>query len=286
MLSTPQKIITSLVLPSYLIVSGCSTLSLSKKASATSISSETAPINDNYKKYAIGSASYGDPNSVELIADNRDPSSIPEPELMGPAQVLATDSKYFARAYGIEHTEAMRRMLIQHDNQEQKDAIHAEFGDRIAGTSIIDEPEYGILVTLTGNSPPPPDRILYRPADKLNERETVAKSYQTMGAEGITLTQAELDKAMALIESPTRFIVKFEVNPKAKNLTEAQTQFMYERSKELNKRIPMMTGSAYRSDEGLLKIYVHADDAKAAGLTKQKLKQIGEEVMKMPVRIE
>ena len=61
---------------------------------------------------------------------------------------------------------------------------------------------------------------------------------------------------------------------------------MYERSKELNKRITMITGTSYRSDEGIYVIYVHKDDAKSAGLNEEKLKKIGEEVMKMPVRIE
>ncbi len=180
----------------------------------------------------------------------------------------------------------MRRMLIQHDNEKQNEALRKEFGNRIAGMGFITEPEYGILVTLTGTGKPPPDRIVYRPADTLNERETVAQAYKTMTPEGITLTQAEVDKAMELIESPTRFIVRFEVNPAAKNLTEAENQLMYERSKELNKRITMITGTSYRSDEGIYVIYVHENDAKSAGLNEEKLKKIGEEVMRMPVRIE
>ena len=73
-----------------------------------------------------------------------------------------------------------------------------------------------MLVTLTGTSKPPPDRIVYRPADALSEREIVAKPCKTMTSGCITLTQAEVDKAMELIESPTRFIVRFEVNPIAK----------------------------------------------------------------------
>ena len=60
---------------------------------------------------------------------------------------------------------------------------------------------------------------------------------------------------------------------------------MYERSKELNKRITMITGTSYRSDEGIYVIYVHENDAKSVGLNEEKLKKIGEEVMRMPVRI-
>ena len=282
MATITAKISLILFLPSALWLSGCS----SQNTSATITPIEPAQAIDSQIKDSKATSAYGDLNGVELVKDNRDPKDIPEAVLIGPAQALAIDSKHYAMAYGVNHTEAMRRMLIQHDNEEQREALRKEFGDRIASTGLITDPEYGILVTLTGTGKPPPDRIVYRPADTLNERETVAQAYKTMTPEGITLTQAEVDKAMELIESPTRFIVRFEVNPAAKNLTEAENQLMYERSKELNKRITMITGTSYRSDEGVYVIYVHENDAKSAGLNEEKLKKIGEEVMRMPVRIE
>ena len=282
MATITAKISLILYLPSALWLSGCS----SQNTSATITPIEPAQAIDSQIKDSKATSAYGDLNGVELVKDNRDPKDIPEAVLIGPAQALAIDSKHYAMAYGVNHTEAMRQMLIQHDNEEQREALRKEFGDRIASTGLITDPEYGILVTLTGTGKPPPDRIVYRPADTLSERETVAQAYKTMTPEGITLTQAEVDKAMALIESPTRFIVRFEVNPAAKNLTEAENQLMYERSKALNKRITMITGTSYRSDEGVYVIYVHENDAKSAGLNEEKLKKIGEEVMRMPVRIE
>ena len=282
MATITAKISLILYLPSALWLSGCS----SQNTSATITPIEPAQAIDSQIKDSKATSAYGDLNGVELVKDNRDPKDIPEAVLIGPAQALAIDSKHYAMAYGVNHTEAMRQMLIQHDNEEQREALRKEFGDRIASTGLITDPEYGILVTLTGTGKPPPDRIVYRPADTLSERETVAQAYKTMTPEGITLTQAEVDKAMELIESPTRFIVRFEVNPAAKNLTEAENQLMYERSKELNKRITMITGTSYRSDEGVYMIYVHENDAKSAGLNEEKLKKIGEEVMRMPVRIE
>ena len=282
MATITAKISLILYLPSALWLSGCS----SQNTSATITPIEPAQAIDSQIKDSKATSAYGDLNGVELVKDNRDPKDIPEAVLIGSAQALAIDSKHYAMAYGVNHTEAMRQMLIQHDNEEQREALRKEFGDRIASTGLITDPEYGILVTLTGTGKPPPDRIVYRPADTLSERETVAQAYKTMTPEGITLTQAEVDKAMELIESPTRFIVRFEVNPAAKNLTEAENQLMYERSKELNKRITMITGTSYRSDEGVYVIYVHENDAKSAGLNEEKLKKIGEEVMRMPVRIE
>lgn len=282
MATITAKISLIFCLPSALWLSGC----LSSNTSATITPIEPAQAIDSQIKDSKATSAYGDLNGVELVKDNRDPKDIPEAVLIGPAQALAIDSKHYAMAYGVNHTEAMRQMLIQHDNEEQNEALRKEFGDRIASMGFITDPEYGILVTLTGTGKPPPDRIVYRPADTLSERETVAQAYKTMTPEGITLTQAEVDKAMALIESPTRFIVRFEVNPAAKNLTEAETQLMYERSKALNKRITMITGTSYHNDEGVYVIYVHENDAKSAGLNEEKLKKIGEEVMRMPVRIE
>lgn len=120
--------------------------------------------------------------------------------------------------YSIDHNEAMRQMLIQQHNEEYKRALYEEFGDKIAKMGFITDPEYGILVTLTGTATPLPDRILYRSADVLSEREIVTQAYKAMKIDVLTLTQAEVDKAMELIESPTRFIVRFEVNPTAINL--------------------------------------------------------------------
>ena len=251
MATITAKISLILYLPSALWLGGCS----SQNTSATITPIEPAQAIDSQTKDSKATSAYGDLNGVELVKDNRDPKDIPEAVLIGSAQALAIDSKHYAMAYGVNHTEAMRQMLIQHDNEEQREALRKEFGDRIASTGLITDPEYGILVTLTGTGKPPPDRIVYRPADTLSERETVAQAYKTMTPEGITLTQAEVDKAMELIESPTRFIVRFEVNPAAKNLTEAENQLMYERSKELNKRITMITGTSYRSDEGVYVIY-------------------------------
>ena len=278
----------ALFLPSCLLITSCSTIPDSQKATDTSVLPRTTQANISLNKRNTGSSWYElASKGVELIPSARANYDTQEPELMvmGPAQVLALDSKYYAIAYGVDHTEAMRQMLIQHDNQEQNNALQAEFGDRIVARGLINDPEYGILITLTDTGALPPDRVLYRPADRLSERETVAQSYKTMTSEGIMLTQVELDKAMALIESPTRFIVKFEINSKAKNLTDAQKQLMYERSNELGKQIPMIVGSSYDSSEGEYRIYVHADDAKAAGFTEEKLKQIGEKVMKMPIQI-
>lgn len=291
-----------LLLPSCLLISGCSTAIKPNTQNVSSTPIKEAAIvtnagsvnTDNAINGASGvdhSGGYSgyafDPNGVELVDAGEDTHQYQEPRVSGPAEALATDSKHYAASYGVDHTEAMRQMLIQHDTQEQTEALQAEFGDKIVGMGFIKDPEYGYLVTLSGTGAPPPDRIMYRPADKLKgEREIIPEKDELTRPEDLRLTQAEVDMAAKLIESPTRFLVRFEMSPTGKNLTESEKQIMYERSSKLHERIPMITGSSYRSDKGVYLLYVHEEDAKAAGLTEDKLKQIGEEVMKMPVRIQ
>lgn len=305
MIFTPPKLLL-LLLPSCLLISGCSTdmkpntqnvlnMPIKEAAVVTSTMSVSADkaINDvsgfgysvdRFKGYSDYAA---DPNGVELVDAGEDTHQYQEPRVSGPAEALATDSKHYAASYGVDHTEAMRQMLIQHDTQEQTEALRAEFGDKIVGMGFIKDPEYGFLVTLSGTGAPPPDRIMYRPADKLEgEREVIPEKDELTRPEGLRLTKAEVDMAAKLIESPTRFLVRFEMSPNGKNLTPVEEEVLNQRAQKLYQRIPMLTGSSYRSDEGVYLLYVHEEDAKAAGLTEDKLKQIGAEVMKMPIRIQ
>ncbi len=153
---------------------------------------------------------YGDPNGVELVDVDPDYQP-PEFAPLGAAQILAIDSKYYALAYGVSHTEAMRQMLIQHDNSAATEEIRAEFGDKITAIGLTTEPEYGMVVILKDVETAPPMRRMYRDAKPLAERKIVAASFATPNDRGVTLTQAEVDTATALITSPTAFIVRFEL---------------------------------------------------------------------------
>lgn len=296
-----------LLLPSCLLISGCSTAikpntqNVSNRpikeaavvTNAVSVSADNNAINDasvfgfSVDRFGGYSGYAADPNGVELVDTGEDSHQYQEPRVSGPAEALATDSKHYAASYGVDHTEAMRQMLIQHDTQEQTEALRAEFGDKIVGMGFIKDPEYGFLVILSGTGAPPPDRIMYRPADKLaGEREVIPEKDDLTRPEGLRLTQAEVDMAAKLIESPTRFLVRFAMSPNGKNLTPVEEELLSQRAQELYQRIPMLTGSSYRSDEGVYLLYVHEEDAKVAGLTEEKIKQIGAEVMKMPIRIQ
>ena len=205
---------------------------------------------------------------------------------MSKAQALATDAKHYARAYGVSHIEAMRRMLIMNDAQEQIDTLKKEFSDRLDDAGFTNEPEFALIVSLFGDGAPP-DRIIYRNADKLEGKPIIlSEADKKMSAEGFMITQADIDNAVSLIEKPTAIKVKFIDNSKSKPLTQEQKDNYAARYEELRKRIPMLVGMGYKEDEGLFVIDVHEDDSKKAGFTPEQLNQIGKEVMKTPVRIE
>ena len=205
---------------------------------------------------------------------------------MSKTQALAIDAKHYARAYGVSHVEAMRRMLVMNDAQEQIDAIKKEFSDRLDDVGFTIEPEFALLVSLFGDGAPP-DRTIYRDADKLENKPIILSAAdKEMRAEGFAITQVDIDNAVSLIEKPTAIKVKFIDNSKSKPLTQEQKDNYEARYEELRKRIPMLVGMGYKEDEGLFVIDVHEDDSKKAGFTPEQLKQIGEKVMKTPVRIE
>ena len=91
---------------------------------------------------------------------------------MSKAQALAIDAKHYARAYEVSHVEAMRRMLVMNDAQEQIDAIKKEFSDRLDDAGFTNEPEFALIVSLFGDGAPP-DRIIYRDADKLEGKPLI-----------------------------------------------------------------------------------------------------------------
>ena len=216
-----------------------------------------------------------------VAQDSKETQVVP----MSKAQALATDAKHYARAYGVSHIEAMRRMLIMNDAQEQIDTIKKEFSDRLDDAGFTNEPEFVLIVSLFGDGAPP-DRIIYRDADKLEGKPIIlSEADKKISAEGFMITQTDIDNAVSLIEKPTAIKVKFIDNSKSKPLTQEQKDNYEARYEELRKRIPMLVGMGYKEDEGLFVIDVHEDDSKKAGFTPEQLKKIGQEVMKSPVRI-
>jgi len=68
-------------------------------------------------------------------------------------EALAQDAAQYATQFGVSQSEALRRLRAQQESVASTDAIAREFADRLAGISIEHEPDYRIVVLLTGTDP-------------------------------------------------------------------------------------------------------------------------------------
>ena len=81
------------------------------------------------------------------------PDSPAEPAtLESQAEALAQDAAEYARLEGVSLEEALRRLRFQEASIAKTDALRAEFKDRFAGLVIQHQPDYRIIVLLTGNA--------------------------------------------------------------------------------------------------------------------------------------
>jgi streptogrisin C len=74
-------------------------------------------------------------------------------------QAIAQDAAEYARLHGVSAEEAIFRLRAQEASVPETDRIRAEYRGRLAGISIEHQPEFRIVVLLTG-SDPVPDRVI------------------------------------------------------------------------------------------------------------------------------
>jgi streptogrisin C len=72
--------------------------------------------------------------------------------LESPSEALAQDAAEYARLEGVSLDEALRRLRFQEGSIAKTDALRDEFKDRFAGLVIQHQPDYRIIVLLTGNA--------------------------------------------------------------------------------------------------------------------------------------
>lgn len=78
------------------------------------------------------------------------PSSVP---VQTPAQILAQDGAEYARRYAVPPAEALQRLQAQEASVAATDRLQEVYADRLAGIVIEHQPDYRIVVLLTGDAP-------------------------------------------------------------------------------------------------------------------------------------
>jgi len=81
------------------------------------------------------------------------PAVIQPPTLQTEDEALAQDAGEYARLHGLTLEDAVSRLRAQEASVAATDRIRAEFSGRLAGIAIDHDPDYRIVVLLTGSEP-------------------------------------------------------------------------------------------------------------------------------------
>lgn len=220
---------------------------------------------------------------------------VTEEVLMDKAEALALDAKYYSAMYNVDQAEAMRRLLIMHGTQDEIDSVESEFEGKLAGIYFDNGPDFGLKVILTGDEAPQDRKLLRqarkaeRQANRKSERQADRKAErqaerQTRRNEKFDINDADVEKAVQLIEQPTEFKVKFKA--KAKQNKREQRRKLEQSYKEINESIVGVVSTYFSDEDNVFVVQVNESIAKNAGLTNDKLAQIATSIVKSPARVD
>lgn len=220
-----------------------------------------------------------------------------ETETMTQAEALAIDAKHYAAAYGVDETEAMRRLLIMHGSAEEIEALEKTYQDRLAGVYFDNGANFGLNFVLTGDETPQ-ERKLIRKAQKAERKaeKQAAKEEKKAAKQQAKdekkqqkhyakwgITEADVDKAISMIEQPTEAKVKFRAKAKDKQIN--QVSKLEKNFDKLSKQITGFNGAYFDVRDEIFVIQVNKNKAAVVGLDENKITQIATEIFKSPVRI-
>lgn len=87
-------------------------------------------------------------------------AAAPLPRVQSLADALAQDGAEYARRHAVPVDEAIRRLAAQEQSVAATERVRSAYAARLAGISIEHNPEYRIVVLLTGSDPVPNETIV------------------------------------------------------------------------------------------------------------------------------
>lgn len=220
-----------------------------------------------------------------------------ETETMTQAEALAIDAKHYAAAYGVDETEAMRRLLIMHGSTEEIEALEKTYQDRLAGVYFDNGANFGLNFVLTGDETPQ-ERKLIRKAQKAERKaeKQAAKEEKKAAKQQAKdekkqqkhyakwgITEADVNKAISMIEQPTETKVKFRAKAKDKQVN--QISKLEKNFYKLKQQITGLVDIYFDVKDEKFVVEVNTKEAKAANLTLDKVTQIATAVLNSPVKV-
>lgn len=113
----------------------------------------TAGITFLFAALVIGSAQADPPNGTVVTANEKDPGEGSE-RAMGRDDALRMEATALAAQRGIPFGQALKAVRAQEDVGDGIDGLRRELGGRVAGISVVYDPEYKVVVRLKGNAAP------------------------------------------------------------------------------------------------------------------------------------
>lgn len=74
--------------------------------------------------------------------------------VMNVAETLAFDAKHYAASYGVTLDEAMRRLLIMHDTNNQVASLNDQYKNVLSGIYFDNGSDFGLKINVVGNNHP------------------------------------------------------------------------------------------------------------------------------------
>lgn len=87
------------------------------------------------------------------------PGVAPVARELTPAEALAQDAAWYARLHAVPADEALRRVAAEEESVSATDALARRHRDRLAGVAWEHEPQFRLVVRLTGDAPVPDEAI-------------------------------------------------------------------------------------------------------------------------------
>lgn len=118
------------------------------------------------------------------------------PRMQSAIEALAQDAGEYARANGVALNEAMRRLRAQEESVAATDRLQELYKDRLAGVSIEHQPQYRIVMLLTGAEPVADQTIFAGGMNVPVVFRTGASATREQVIAAITAHQAEIRAAL------------------------------------------------------------------------------------------
>ena len=196
--------------------------------------------------------------------------AIPESEIetLTFDEMLVLDAQSYVKLYGVSLEEAMRRVMLMHDTQEEVIGLSEEFAGQIGGQYFTHGSEFGLEMRLTGKVRPAArsispnrERAMQRKAERtqaIADRQSAGRARRAERLAELGITSRALEMAQRVSEAPGQMNVRFSAEAAA----DRQTVFdlITARFQDVKELLPTIDSASYDERRTSVVINVVGED--------------------------